>query len=69
MTREEFATLPTAAMDEYMNDVKEKHPAHRERFSNQTWLLQGKTADEVLKRLRKRQDFNFCSRGKLKSGF
>ena len=41
-------------MDEYMNDIKEKHPAHRERFSNQAWLLQGKTADQVLKRLRKR---------------
>lgn len=54
VTQKEFATLPTAAMDEYMNDIKEKHPAHRERFSNQAWLLQGKRADHVLKRLRKR---------------
>ena len=69
MTRKEFATLPTAAMDEYMNDVKEKHPAHRERFSNQAWLLQGKTADQVLKRLRKRRDLIYCSHGKLKSGY
>lgn len=54
VTREEFSTLPTAAMDEYMNVVKERHPAHRERFSNQAWLLQGKNADDVLQRLRKR---------------
>ena len=54
VTLQEFSTLPTAAMDEYMNYIKEKHPAHRERFSNQAWLLQGKTADDVLKRLRKR---------------
>lgn len=54
VTQKEFATLPTAAMDEYMNDIKEKHPAHRERFSNQAWLLQGKRADHVLQRLRKR---------------
>ncbi|XP_068695610.1 transmembrane prolyl 4-hydroxylase-like [Montipora foliosa] len=54
VTLQEFSTLPTAAMDEYLNDIKEKHPAHRERFSQQAWLLQGKTADDVLKRLRKR---------------
>ncbi|KAL9974821.1 hypothetical protein ACROYT_G011911 [Oculina patagonica] len=54
VTKKEFATLPTAAMDEYMNDIREKHPAHRERFSNQAWLLQGKRADHVLQRLRKR---------------
>lgn len=54
VTQEEFEALPTAAMDEYMNNVKETHPAHRERFSNQAWLVQGKTADQVLKRLRNR---------------
>lgn len=55
MTQEEFKALPTAAMDEYMNNVKETHPAHRERFSNQAWLVQGKTADQVLKRIRNRR--------------
>ncbi|CAH3023349.1 unnamed protein product [Porites evermanni] len=54
VTHEEFKTLPTAAMDQYMNNIKETHPAHRERFSNQAWLLQGKFADDVLRRLRKR---------------
>ena len=54
VTQEEFKTLPTAAMDQYMNNIKETHPAHRERFSNQAWLLQGKFADDVLRRLRKR---------------
>lgn len=51
---DEFRTLPTAAMDEYMNDLKEKDPKHRDRNSIQSWLHQGKNADKTLKKLRKR---------------
>lgn len=54
VTPVEFTTLPTAAMDGYMNKIKEKHPAHRDRFSNQAWLIQGKRADPLLQTLRKR---------------
>ena len=51
---DEFQSLPTAAIDQYMNDLKEKHPRHRERFSNQAWLHQAGHVHPVLKWLRKR---------------
>ena len=51
---QEFRKLPTAAMDAYMNRVKETSPIHRERNSNQTWIDQGSFANAILKRLRKR---------------
>lgn len=54
VTVDEFRTLPTAAMDEYMNNLKEKDPKHRDRNSIQSWLHQGKNADKTLKKLRKR---------------
>lgn len=54
ITIQEFRKLPTAAMDAYMNRVKETSPIHRERNSNQTWIDQGSFANAILKRLRKR---------------
>lgn len=54
ITIQEFRKLPTAAMDCYMNRVKETSPIHRERNSNQTWIDQGSFANAILKRLRKR---------------
>lgn len=50
----EWRTFKTHAIDMYMNDMKEKHPHHRDRFSDQVWLFQGTHADGILKRLRKR---------------
>ena len=38
----------------YMNDMKEKHPHHRDRFSDQVWLFQNADADDILRRLRER---------------
>ena len=38
----------------YMNDMKEKHPHHRDRFSDQVWLFQTAEADDILRRLRER---------------
>jgi len=54
VTFQEFRKLPTAAMDDYMNKLKESSPIHRERNSNQTWLHQGKFADKVMQTLRAR---------------
>ena len=54
VTFQEFRKLPTAAMDDYMNKLKESSPIHRERNSNQTWLHQGKFADKVMQKLRAR---------------
>ena len=50
----EWRTFKTHAIDMYMNDMKEKHPHHRDRFSDQVWLFQNAEADEILKRLRER---------------
>lgn len=54
VTFQEFRKLPTAAMDDYMNKLKESSPIHRERNSNQTWLHQGKFADKIMQKLRAR---------------
>lgn len=51
---QEFRNLPTAAMDDYMNRLKETSPIHRERSSNQTWIDQGIFAGDIMKRLRRR---------------
>ncbi|RMX49831.1 hypothetical protein pdam_00009124 [Pocillopora damicornis] len=50
----EWRTFKTHAIDMYMNDIKEKHPHHRDRFSDQVWLFQTAEADDVLRRLRER---------------
>lgn len=54
---EEWRTLKTHAIDMYMNDMKEKHPHHRDRFSDQVWLFQNAGADDILRRLRERYAF------------
>ena len=54
VTIQEFRKLPTAAMDDYMNRLKETSPIHRDRNSNQAWIHQGSLAGDVMKRLRKR---------------
>ena len=59
VTIQEFRKLPTAAMDAYMNRLKETSPIHRDRNSNQAWIHQGSLAGDVMKRLRKRWVFEF----------
>ena len=54
VTIQEFRKLPTAAMDDYMNRLKETSPIHRDRNSNQAWIHQGSLAGDVMKRLRRR---------------
>ncbi|CAH3148849.1 unnamed protein product [Porites evermanni] len=49
---EEWRSLKTHAIDMYMNDMKEKHPHHRDRFSDQVWLFQH--VDPTLLRLKQR---------------
>ncbi|EDO47328.1 predicted protein, partial [Nematostella vectensis] len=38
----------------YMNNLKEHHPHHKDRFSDQVWLFQGRKADKNLRILRER---------------
>ena len=59
VTIQEFRKLPTAAMDDYMNRLKETSPIHRDRNSNQAWIHQGSLAGDVMKRLRRRWVFEF----------
>ena len=59
VTIQEFRKLPTAAMDAYMNRLKETSPIHRDRNSNQAWIHQGSLAGDVMKRLRRRWVFEF----------
>ena len=54
---EEWRSFKTHAIDMYMNDMKEKHPHHRDRFSDQVWLFQNAGADDILRRLRERYTF------------
>ncbi len=54
ITKEEFATFNTEAINEYMKALRESHPRFRDRFSDQTWLRQDSSADTILRRLRTR---------------
>ncbi len=54
ITKEEFETLNTDGLHEYMKDLRENHPRFRDRFSTQTWLRQGTSADPVMKKIRER---------------
>ena len=50
----EWRTLKTQSIDMYLNDMKEHHPHHRDRFSEQAWLFQGRKSDDIMKKLRER---------------
>ena len=54
VTEDEFKTLKTAAMEKYFVDMKKTHPRHRDRYSEQTWLSQGRKGDKMMKKLRER---------------
>ena len=70
---EEWRSFKTHAIDMYMNDMKEKHPHHRDRFSDQVWLFQNAGADDILRRLRERytfrepQCYEICLRRRIQS--
>ena len=52
ITKEEFVTMNTAGISQYMNDLREEHPRFRDRFSEQIWLRQGESSDRVMQGLR-----------------
>eukprot|EP00795_Rhopilema_esculentum_P001259 gene1259-15640_t len=54
ITQEEFQTLNTEAIDDYMKALRETHPRFRDRYSEQTWLKQDRSADPLLRKLRER---------------
>jgi len=54
ISREEFDTLNSHAINEYMAALRETHPRFRDRYSEQTWLKQDEGADSILRNLRER---------------
>ena len=55
ITRDEFDSITNAtAIDEYMHDLRENHPKHRDRFSEQVWIRQNDPRDRVLTNLREK---------------
>jgi len=54
ITRDEFTTMNTAGLSQYMNDLREENPRFRDRFSEQIWLRQGDSSDRVMQGLREK---------------
>jgi len=52
ITFQEFETLNTAGVAQYMTELREEHPRFRDRFSEQIWLRQGPNSDRVMQGLR-----------------
>ena len=68
MSEEEFNLLPFNKLDAYLNFVHSKHPFHRPRYSEHTYLNEHKQKDPVLAknydRLDIKTDINYnCCRG------
>lgn len=53
-TKEEFATLNTRGIEDYLNIVMRQHPKFKQRFSDQTWLPMSKEYDTMLSSIRNR---------------
>lgn len=54
ITREEFASMNTAGITEYLKQLRETHPRFRDRFSEQIWLKQGNKSDVIMQKLRRK---------------
>eukprot|EP00795_Rhopilema_esculentum_P001604 gene1604-16064_t len=54
ITEEEFETLNTDSLNEYLKNLRENHPRFRDRFSEQTWLQQGRVADPIMRKIKSR---------------
>eukprot|EP00111_Clytia_hemisphaerica_P018675 TCONS_00055202-protein len=54
ITPEEFETLNTLGIEDYLNIVMREHPKHRQRTSDQVWLPMSEEYDVVLSNLRNR---------------
>lgn len=51
MSEDEFNLLPFNKLDAYLNFVHSKHPFHRPRYSEHTWLAEQQQKDPVLKKV------------------
>ena len=54
ITEDEFLTLNTLGIEDYLNIVMREHPKHRQRTSEQVWLPLADEYDPVLGKLRTR---------------
>ncbi len=67
MSEEEFNLLPFNKLDAYLNFIHSKHPFHRPRYSEHTYLNEHKQKDPVLAKIYNRldikTDINYCCRG------
>lgn len=54
ITRDEFQTMNTAGISEYMKTLREENPRFRDRFSEQIWLRQGDGSDRIMQGLREK---------------
>eukprot|EP00794_Sanderia_malayensis_P018775 gene18775-20666_t len=54
ITEEEFETMNTQGVEDYVNLLMREHPRFRQRFSEQTWLPMEKAYGETLHRIRER---------------
>ena len=51
MTEEEYNMLPMNKLDAFLIFTKHKHPFHRPRYSEHTWLKNERLNDTVLRKL------------------
>jgi len=54
ITREEFETLNTQGLEDYINQMIREHPRFRQRYSEQVWLPFDKVYSRVLHNVRER---------------
>ncbi|KAF0993090.1 hypothetical protein HZS_5605 [Henneguya salminicola] len=54
ITRENFEKINLSGMHEYFNDLRDQHPHHRDRFSDQVWLNVHNTEDKIITKLMER---------------
>ena len=51
MSEDEFNLLPFNKLDAYLNFVHSKHPFHRPRYSEHTWLTEQMQRDPILRKV------------------
>ena len=54
ITKEEFETLNTQGIDDYLNQVLREHPKFRQRYSEQQWLPMAYRYSTVIHNIRER---------------
>ena len=54
ITKEEFPNTNILGIDGYFYKLQRHHPKHRDRYSEQTWVEFGKSADKTITKILKR---------------